>query len=203
MRRLVLLVALALGTVLFVTGSSAAQGIRGGGSVPVVRFHYENGELLQFIYPSRYSGAGSALAQDAAWTRDEAEDLERWWERQGPVFLERVADLSGLDWPYRDIDVYLVRFWPTISIQHPLVLALDAVLNESGELEAADDEDLRTLLLAHQVTHYLLRAGGDLGTRAALRGDLDRTVGAVQSQPRFRDRRAAAALAADPAEHVA
>jgi len=156
MRRLASLVALGLGAILFVTGSAASQGIRGGGSVPIVRFHYDNGELLQFIYPSRYGGAGSALAQDAAWTRDEAEDLERWWERQGSVFLDRVADLSGLDWPYRDIDVYLVRFWPTISIQHPLVLALDAVLNESGELEGPDDEDLRTLLLAHQVTHYLL-----------------------------------------------
>lgn len=154
MRRIVTIAAVVLGATLSLAASAEAQ--QRTGPVPVVRFHVENGEILGLVYPSRYTAGTDALAEDRAWVREASEDLVEWWDRRGALFLQRVADLAGLDWPYRDIDVYLVRFFPTISIQHPLVLALDAVRSRGGELEVPDDDDLLVLLLAHQVAHYAL-----------------------------------------------
>lgn len=153
-KRIVSVAAVVLGATVSLAAPGEAQ--QRTGPVPVIRFHVESGELLGLVYPSRYTTGTDALAEDRAWVREASEDLVEWWDRQGSPFLQRVADLSGLDWPYRDIDVYLVRFFPTISIQHPLVLALDTVRSQSGELEVPDDDDLLVVLLAHQITHYAL-----------------------------------------------
>jgi hypothetical protein len=102
------------------------------------------------------SGDPVELADDVRWVQGRADDLVDWWERQGTTFLTRAATYAGLSWPYADIEVYLVRVWPVISIEYPLVLALGAVASGGAEAELPDDEDLQVLLLAHQLTHYLL-----------------------------------------------
>ncbi len=126
-----------------------------GERIPVVRFHFEDaGELLQTAYPDRYDLEGRRLAEDAEWARDHSQEITGWWESQGMLFLQRLQDLSGLAWPHRQIDVYLVRYWPVVSIEHPLVLAVGAIrLPGGGETEVPEEEDVRRLLLAHQLAH--------------------------------------------------
>jgi hypothetical protein len=122
----------------------------------VIHFHVGAEELVGSAYPLRSSDP-IQLADDIRWVQRRADDLLDWWERQGPVYLARAATYAGLRWPYADIEVYLVRAWPVISIEYPLVLALGAVESEGGvEMEVPDEEDLHVLLLAHQLTHYLL-----------------------------------------------
>lgn len=113
-------------------------------------------ELLRVAYPQRYQGDPEVLREDVEWVRDQGEDLLEWWDRQGEMFLLRASDLAGLPWPYRDIEVYMVRYWPEVSIEYPLVLALDEVQGPGGSAEVPQDDDLRVLLLAHQLVHYLL-----------------------------------------------
>lgn len=139
---------------------SSPGGLRAqaGDRIPVVRFHFgDAGELLQTAYPERYDQDGRRLAEDAEWARDHSEDITGWWEGQGMLFLHRLQDLTGLPWPYHQVDVYLVRYWPVVSIEHPLVLAVGAIrLPGGGETAVPEEEDVRRLLLAHQLAHYLL-----------------------------------------------
>lgn len=136
-------------------GAGAAIAQRAAnGAVPLVHFHFGSPELAQMVF-SDYLRDPEALQEDVEWTRESAEPLAEWWRDEGTLFLQRVADYADLDWPYRDIEVYLVRHWPTISIEYPLVLALGSVRG-AGELPVPEDEDARVLLLAHQLTHYLL-----------------------------------------------
>lgn len=130
--------------------------LAGQTSAPDLRLRATAEELLSIAYPERYGGDPEALIEDVEWVEDEAADLREWWERQGPIFLLRAADMAGLPWPYRDIEVYLVRYWPQVSIEYPLVLALDAVQGAGGSAQVPRDEDVRVLLLAHQLVHYLL-----------------------------------------------
>lgn len=120
---------------------------------PAVLFHVGSAELVGSAYPE---ATLSDLEDDVEWTRDNADPLLDWWSQQGTLYLQRLSDLSGLAWPYRDVAVHLVRFWPTVSIEYPLVLALDEVRAGSQVVPVSEDEDVRVLLLAHQVAHYLL-----------------------------------------------
>lgn len=123
---------------------------------PDLRLRTSAEELLTVAYPQRYGADPDALLEDVGWVEEESAELREWWSRQGSMFLLRAADMAGLPWPYRDIEVYLVRYWPQVSIEYPLVLALDAVQGAGGSAEVPRDEDVRVLLLAHQLVHYLL-----------------------------------------------
>lgn len=146
---------LASGVLLAGPSSAQSQAATGGEAVPAIHFHAGSPELLPMAYPDYARDAG-ALEDDIEWTREHAEPLIDWWGDQGMLFLQRVADFTGLDWPYRDIEVYLVRRWPVVSIEYPLILALDSVRGSGGEVPVPEEEDVRILLLAHQLTHYLL-----------------------------------------------
>lgn len=134
----------------------AAQRAAPGTLVPAIHFHVGAEELAPMVYPARYEGDPERLESDAAWTAERAEEMLEWWRERGPLLLRRIADYSGLDWRYGDIEVYLVRTWPFVSIQYPLVLALDTFGTRGRETSVPDEPDLHVLLLAHQVSHYLL-----------------------------------------------
>ncbi len=117
-------------------------------AAPAVRFHVGAEELV--------AAAGTGASGDARAVEDRAGDLVEWWEEKGPEFLARVGNDTGLPWPYRDIEVYLVRSWPVLSIEYPLVLAVGSVGEGPGSVEVPGDTDFQVLVLAHQLTHYLL-----------------------------------------------
>lgn len=108
------------------------------------------------VYADRYQIDPRAREEDLEWTRENADDLVAWWGREGLPLLQRVTDYAGLVWPYREIDVYLVRYWPTVSIERPLVIALDAIRDGGQGIAVPEVLDVRILLVAHQLTHYLL-----------------------------------------------
>lgn len=141
-------VALATLVIHLAAGSAVAQTV-----APDVRFHVGAQELASVV------ATGSEPTEpgdDVAWVADRAEQLVSWWEEQGGVFLGRAGTYAGLPWPYRDIEVYLVRSWPVISIEYPLVLAVGTTGQGGAGVEIPDDEDFQVLLLAHQLVHYLL-----------------------------------------------
>jgi hypothetical protein len=113
-------------------------------------------ELLPMVYPERYGGDPETLTDDVEWVRDHADELIEWWDRDGLLFLQRVTDFAGLDWPYQDIEVYLVRHWPVVSIERPLVIALEAIRADGRAVPVPEDDDVRILLVAHQITHYIV-----------------------------------------------
>jgi hypothetical protein len=127
-------------------------------AIPVVRFHVEAAaELLQTAYPDRYGLGGDALEEDIEWAREHAGAITDRWSGWGSLYLQRLEDLAGIAWPARQIDVYLVRVWPVVSIEHPLVLALDAIRAPGGrDVPVPGDDDVRSLILAHQLAHHLL-----------------------------------------------
>ena len=137
-------------------GLAAPAAAQPGSMVPALHLRDSAEELLEVAYPERYQRDPGALEDDVEWVRDQDDELQEWWARQGPLYLVRASDVAGLPWPYRGIEVYLVRYWPQVSIEYPLVLALDQIQGASGSAQVPQDEDVRILLLANQLVHYLL-----------------------------------------------
>jgi hypothetical protein len=94
-------------------------------------------------------------ADDVRWAERRAESLTDFHAENGGRLLRLLSEYAGLDWPYREIEVYVVRRFPTLSIQYPLTLAVGTIEQGQGRQEIPGD-DFLTLTFAHQITHYLL-----------------------------------------------
>src|SRR5688572_27651780 len=153
--------ALVLGTALLAAPAAAgAQPQAGPGGIvsgpPAVRFEMGPGELSPMLYPDRYGMDPERMEADSAWVAENAEDFLRFWDAQGPTLMRRVGDVAGFRWPYADVEARLVRVWPVISTERPLVVALEAIRTETAEVEVPEDVDFTAMVLLHQLTHYLL-----------------------------------------------
>ncbi len=100
-------------------------------------------------------GERESPEEDARWAERRADDLTRFHARDGIRLLRLLAEHAGVSWPYRDIDVYLVRHLPTLSIQYPLTIAVGEIRQEEGRQEVPGG-DFLVLTFAHQIAHYLL-----------------------------------------------
>jgi hypothetical protein len=92
---------------------------------------------------------------DARWAERRARDLTDFYKSEGARLLRLISDYAGLSWPYGEIDVYVVRDFPTLSIQYPFTLAVGSIRQE-GSHQDVPSGDFLILTFAHQVTHYLL-----------------------------------------------
>ncbi len=150
-------------------GAGSAQEAMDSLEPPVIRFQVGGEELLPLVLPGRYQVEPGRIAEDAEWTAERADALHAWWEDEGPLLLRRITDYAGFGWPVRDVDVHLVRYWPVISIERPLVIALEAIRTADRDVEVPSDLDFQVLVLAHQLTHRLLDPPDFMGARGAAR----------------------------------
>ena len=117
--------------------------------------------IVTFRFDPTYQGAAMAdpgendPEGDVEWARKRAEKLTEFYAERGPDLLRRLADYAGLRWPYDDIDVYVVRDFPTLSIQYPLTIAVGSIRRGPSKQDVPSD-DFLILTFAHQITHYLL-----------------------------------------------
>lgn len=139
---------------------AAPAGVRAqeavSGEPPVLRIHIGGEDLLPLVLPERYAMEPGRVAEDVEWAAERSAPLLEWWDRNGALLLRRVTDYAGFDWPYREVEVHLVRYWPVISIEYPLVLSVGAIRSATREVPIPDDVDFLTLVMVHQVTHRLL-----------------------------------------------
>jgi hypothetical protein len=100
-------------------------------------------------------GSGGNAEDDIRWAERRAEDLTDFYASHGPELLGLLAKYAGLRWPYREIEVYVVRNFPTLSIQYPLTLTVGSIRQDESKQDVPSG-DFLLLTFAHQITHYLL-----------------------------------------------
>jgi hypothetical protein len=119
--------------------------------IPIVTFRFD-----PTYQGAAMEGAGEKDPEgDIEWARKRARKLTEFYSASGPDLLRRLADYAGLRWPYEDIDVYVVRDFPTLSIQYPLTIAVGSIREGSSKQDVPAD-DFLILTFAHQITHYLI-----------------------------------------------
>jgi hypothetical protein len=148
------------GSLLAAALAAAALGIapsrlpaQGDAAVPRVLFRFE---------PEYAAVAGAGASEgrdpedDVSWARDRARPLTEFHAEQGAGLLRRMAEYAGAPWPYAEIPVYLLRRFPTLSIQYPFTIAVGEIQRGQGRQELPDEGDFLILVWAHQIAHYLL-----------------------------------------------
>lgn len=127
-----------------------AQGT--GAPVPAVMFRFD--PTYQAVVAGG-SEEGRDPEGDVRWAERRAKDLREFYESDGDRLLRLLSDYAGVPWPYEEIPLYVVRYFPTLSIQYPLTLAVGAI-RQRGSRQDIPGGDFLILTFAHQITHYLL-----------------------------------------------
>ena len=125
------------------------------GSVPAVIFRSEPTYQAMVAADGTDAPQRGDPAEDARWAERRAESLTDFYESDGARLLRLLSDYAGVEWPYAEISVYLVRRFPTLSIQYPFTIAVGEIRQGSARQEVPGS-DFLTLVFAHQIAHYLL-----------------------------------------------
>ena len=147
MRSIAAYIVVAAALVLRVDPASA----QGSSPVPAVLFRFDP-EYQAIVEGARQ---GRDPQEDIRWAERRAEGLTDFHSRNGGRLLRLLSDYAGVRWAYREIPVYVVRNFPTLSIEYPLTLAVGAIRQGESRQEIPEG-DFLILTVAHQITHYLL-----------------------------------------------
>ncbi len=143
--------AVLLALVVGLAGPRTARAQSSPADVPAVIFRFDPTYQAAVMA----NAGGGEAAEDVEWARRRAETLTDFYARSGPDLLRLLAEYAGLRWPYGTIDVYVVRNFPTLSIQYPLTLAVGSIRQGQSKQDVPSG-DFLILTFAHQITHYLL-----------------------------------------------
>lgn len=134
------------------SGAESGPAQVGGSGVPA----------LVFRFNPEYQSAVAAVDRDRAdpeddarWAERRAKDLTEFYGENGARLLRLLSEYAGVRWPYEDIQVYGLRYFPTLSIEYPLTIAVGEI-RDGGARQEVPGGDFLILTLAHQITHYLL-----------------------------------------------
>lgn len=122
------------------------------GPIPAVLFRFD--PTYQAVVGGGPEGRHDP-EDDARWAERRARGLTDFHRQSGSRVLRLIADYAGVPWPYEEIDVYVVRRFPTLSIQYPLTIAVGEIVQGPSRQEIPSG-DFLVLTFAHQIAHYLL-----------------------------------------------
>ncbi len=128
---------------------SSATPQSSAGEAPRVIFRFDP------EYQAAVSIGGGDPSDEVRWAERRAEDLTDFYASSGDELLRLLSGYAGLRWPYAEIDAYVLRYFPTLSIQYPLTVAVGAI-RQGGSNQEVPSGDFLILTFAHQISHYLL-----------------------------------------------
>jgi hypothetical protein len=122
-------------------------------SLPRVTIDNRSATLQESLYPEYYRS--HSLRRDMRWLTRHDSSLVSFWESNGPLILGTLSELSGLPWIEREIDIFLVRYYPTIGSADPLIIPVGGM--RRGYLtEAAPRGSRMQLNLTFQLARRML-----------------------------------------------
>ena len=92
------------------------------------------------------------------WVKKNDSTLAEFWTSQGDTILHVLTELSGFEWIESEFEIYLLRYFPTIGSDNPLILPIGGINNGSFTEAAPDFNKLRLLLIYQLAKRMLLQA---------------------------------------------
>ncbi|MBU8933339.1 MAG: hypothetical protein KOO62_04960 [candidate division Zixibacteria bacterium] len=121
--------------------------------VPSVLINDRSVSLQSDLYPQWYHE--HSAVRDMRWVRQNDSAITAFWEIQGDTILHILCELSGVEWQESDIDIHLVRYFPSMGSSEPLIIPLGGIM--TGALIEAVPTDRRLKLnLVYQLAKRIL-----------------------------------------------
>jgi hypothetical protein len=117
---------------------------------PEVRIDDRSTSLQASLFPDYYNTRSAAA--DMRWVRANDSELVAFWEQDGRSVLETIALFSGVRWREDDLDIHIVRFFPTAGSAKPLIIPLGGI-RKGALTEALPGGARMKLNLIYQLAH--------------------------------------------------
>ncbi|RKX26259.1 MAG: hypothetical protein DRP47_08475, partial [Candidatus Zixiibacteriota bacterium] len=121
--------------------------------IPSVLINDRSVSLQNDLYPQWYRE--HSAVRDMRWVRQNDSSLISFWETQGDTVLHILCELSGIEWQESDIDLHLVRYFPSLGSSEPLVIPLGGIMT-GALIEAVPTDKRFQLNLVYQLSKRML-----------------------------------------------
>ncbi|MEW5994329.1 MAG: hypothetical protein AB1744_08025, partial [Candidatus Zixiibacteriota bacterium] len=121
--------------------------------IPEIRIDTNAVSLQEALYPDYYRT--HSAARDLRWVAEHDSELVAFWQTQGDTVLHILTELSGLEWQEGAFDFHLVRYFPSIGSDRPLILPLGGI-KSTALTEAAPTGKNLILNLIYQLSRRML-----------------------------------------------
>lgn len=156
MKSLRILASLVLSCGGLVFGQPETLGSTNASSLPIVSVNDQAASLQASLYPNSYWT--SSVADDMTWVARNDSAIVRFVQQLGDSIFTALSDLSGIAWRDKSLEMFLLRYYPSLGSANPLVLPLGGI--RVGALsEAIPVGAVLQLELIYQLSHRMLLQG--------------------------------------------
>lgn len=125
-------------------------------AVPTIEVVTSTADIQSAIYPRYYLTHDPEV--DIQWVKENSPPVQAFVALHSAEVLSRLSILSGFSWPEEDIELDLVRYFPTPGSSLPLILPLGAIRYADAMVNAPVGEE-QTVNLIFQLAKRLLTSG--------------------------------------------
>jgi hypothetical protein len=136
---------------------SETDSLSGASNLPRVRINNRAAALQVSLYPDYYTNR--SVLTDQSWVTQHDSVFTTFWRDKGDSVLATLARLSGIDWVDVAIDLYLVRYYPSVGGSDPMVIPLGGI-RQGALIEAVPLGCRMQLNIIYQFSRRLLGQAG-------------------------------------------
>jgi len=121
--------------------------------VPSIKINDNPVVLQKNLYPEFYSH--NSVTADLRWVREHDSSITAFLTEKGDTVLHILCELSGFYWDESELEIDLMRYFPTFGNSDPLILPLGGI-RQGGFAKAAPSGNSMKLVIIYELAHRML-----------------------------------------------
>ncbi len=121
--------------------------------IPSLKINDNPVVLQKNLYPDFY--IHNSVRADMRWVRENDSSVAAFIKEQGDTVLHILSELSGFYWEETELEINLMRYFPTYGNSDPLIIALGGI-RQGGYAKAAPSGNSMKLVMIYELAHRML-----------------------------------------------
>jgi hypothetical protein len=123
------------------------------GFIPKLVISERPAELQASLFPEHYQSASASA--DMKWVSENNSAIMEFLTTRADTILHVLRELSGIEWEETNLELFLVRYYPTLGSSDPLILPVGG-MRSLGLIEATPSGNSLLLNLFYQLSRRML-----------------------------------------------
>ena len=121
--------------------------------IPAININNNPVVLQKNLYPEFY--VHNSVAADMRWVQENDSNIVAFIREKGGSALHILCELSGFYWEETELQINLMRYFPSFGNSDPLIIALGGI-RQGGYSKAAPSGNSMKLIIIYELAHRML-----------------------------------------------